>query len=226
VSHVAPAATGWGAWHDEECVAQADLMVLACGAQLPTLLAPWDAELASLLTTQRGQLSVLSPQQAALALQPNAPVAAGGYVLPLPDGSLCVGATSHAHDLDPSLRDADHASNLRHWQRWCGGPPDVQATAGRVSWRSLAPDRLPLVGTVLDARHPPKHRATQADAWPRLPGLVVCGGMASRGITWSGLAGEVVAALALGHPSPVERSLLDAIDPVRFAVRRVRSARP
>ncbi len=226
VSHVAPHAGGWGVWQGQTLVAEAELLVLACGAQLPALLAPLDAELGAQLTPQRGQLSLLTAEQAQLGRYPAVPVAAGGYVLPLPGGGLCVGATSTAHDPDPALREADHAANLRHWQRWCGAPEGVQATSGRVAWRLLAPDRLPLLGGLVDPDQAPGPRATQADAWPRRPGLVLCGGFASRGITWSALAGEVVAALALGSPSPVERSLLDAVDPVRFRVRRHRASKP
>jgi tRNA 5-methylaminomethyl-2-thiouridine biosynthesis bifunctional protein len=226
VSRVAPSARGWGVWQGLTLIAEAELLVLACGAQLPALLAPLDAELAAQLTPQRGQLSLLTAAQAQLGHYPAVPVAAGGYVLPLPGGGLCVGATSTAHDPDTSLREADHAANLRHWHRWCGAPEGVQAHGGRVAWRLLAPDRLPLLGGLIDPDQVPGPRATQADAWPRRPGLVLCGGFASRGITWSALAGEVVAALALGSPSPVERSLLDAVDPVRFRVRRHRASKP
>ena len=38
------------------------------------------------------------------------------------------------------------------------------------------------------------------------------------------LAGELAAALALGTPRPVEAELLDAVDPLRFALRRARRA--
>ena len=59
---------------------------------------------------------------------------------------------------------------------------------------------------------------------PRLPGLVVCTAMGSRGIGWAALAGQLVASLALGSPRPLEADLLDAVDPLRFALRRQRKA--
>jgi tRNA 5-methylaminomethyl-2-thiouridine biosynthesis bifunctional protein len=48
--------------------------------------------------------------------------------------------------------------------------------------------------------------------------------MASRGITWAALAGEVLAGYVSGAAMPVESSLLDAIDPARFAAREQRKA--
>ena len=217
-----PTENGWSVHHQGQEQARADLLVLAAGAALPTLLADLDPALAAQLTPQRGQVSWLDAETAARAARPALPVAAGGYVLPLPDGRLLFGATAHEHDEEAAPRAADHAANARHWQRLCAAPPEVLPTQGRVAWRLLAPDRLPLVGGLIDPRLPPPVRATQASAWARRPGLVVCGALASRGITASALAGELAAALALGLPAPVERSLIDALDPARFAVRALR----
>jgi tRNA 5-methylaminomethyl-2-thiouridine biosynthesis bifunctional protein len=58
---------------------------------------------------------------------------------------------------------------------------------------------------------------------PRWPGLFVYTALGSRGITWSALGGQVLAAWVTGSPSPIEASLLDAIDPARFAARRARA---
>jgi tRNA 5-methylaminomethyl-2-thiouridine biosynthesis bifunctional protein len=207
-------------------VARADLLVLAAGAALPTLLAPLDPDLAASLTPQRGQVSWLDADTAARAARPRAPVAAGGYVLPLPDGRLLVGATSQANDPEPECRADDHAANAQHWQRLCAAPSNLRPAAGRVAWRLLAADRLPLIGGLVDPNQPPPHRATQASAWARRPGLVVCGALASRGITACTLAGELAASLALGLPAPVERSLIDAVDPVRFRARAWRHRAP
>ncbi|HEY1130296.1 MAG TPA: hypothetical protein VGF12_12915, partial [Roseateles sp.] len=55
-------------------------------------------------------------------------------------------------------------------------------------------------------------------------GLVVCTALGSRGIGWAALAGRLVAALALGSPRPLEADLLDAVDPLRFVLRRARRA--
>ncbi|MFX7922744.1 hypothetical protein ABTK16_20580, partial [Acinetobacter baumannii] len=64
--------------------------------------------------------------------------------------------------------------------------------------------------------------ADQLRLQPRLPGLLLCTGFASRGISWAALAGQLVAAQALGLPCPVEADLLDAVDPLRLALRQRR----
>jgi tRNA 5-methylaminomethyl-2-thiouridine biosynthesis bifunctional protein len=53
---------------------------------------------------------------------------------------------------------------------------------------------MPLIGTVA-----------------ALPGLWLACAYGSRGLTWSALAGDVVAATLNGEPLPVERDLLGAI---------------
>ena len=85
---------------------------------------------------------------------------------------------------------------------------------------------LTIVGGVVDPDQAPPIRASQPSAWARRPGLMVCGALASRGITSSSLAGELAAALALGLPAPVERSLIDAVDPARYVARAWRHRQP
>jgi tRNA 5-methylaminomethyl-2-thiouridine biosynthesis bifunctional protein len=85
---------------------------------------------------------------------------------------------------------------------------------------------MPLVGALADApaiaaiKHAPG--GTQIEALPRLPGLYASGGMASRGLTWAAMAGEIIASDLAGDPMPVEADLLESVDPARFLARRLR----
>ncbi|WP_394470083.1 FAD-dependent 5-carboxymethylaminomethyl-2-thiouridine(34) oxidoreductase MnmC [Roseateles sp. DC23W] len=190
----------------------APLLVLAGGhAQLPLL-----GELAVDLTVQRGQLTHL----ARAPWVPGLPIAGDGYAIADGQGGAWCGATTQDDDTAPELREADQVENLTRYARLAGlvAPPRAPL-AGRVAWRLIAPDRLPLIGGLALPGAPP---AAQLRLQPRLPGLVVCTGFASRGITWAALAGHVAAALALGGPRPLEAELLDAVDPLRFALRRQR----
>lgn len=191
----------------------APLVVLAGGhAQLPLL-----GDLADGLVVQRGQISHLADAPWCPAL----PIAGEGYAIADGHGGLWCGATAQDGDLDPALREADQADNLARYARLAGrAEPPRGALAGRVGWRLIAPDRLPLIGGLAA----PGPRAEQLRLQPRRAGLVVCTAFASRGITWAALAGRVAAALALGSPRPLEADLLDAIDPARFALRRARRA--
>lgn len=195
-------------------IAHAPLLVLAGGHAQRPLLGEL-GELAADLVTQRGQLSHV-PQA---PWCPAVPIAGDGYAIADGLGGVWCGATAQDDDADPDLRDADHAENLARYARLAGlAAPPTAPLAGRVGWRLTTPDRLPLIGGL--AAHGPL--AEQLRLQPRRPGLVVCTAFGSRGIGWAALAGQLVAAMALGGPRPLAADLLDAVDPLRFALRRQR----
>ncbi len=179
----------------------------------------------TLLTPVRGQLSWCgTPAQAAAlgwpAQGPHQPVTGAGYALRT-ESQWLWGATSQIGDLDPAVRADDHVSNLVQWARLRGEALDERsaqarlATAqvqGRVGWRWTTPDKLPVWGGMPQG----PGRREQLRHLPRVPGLWVCTGLGSRGITWSALAGQVMAALISGTACPLESSLLDAVDPARL----------
>ena len=60
---------------------------------------------------------------------------------------------------------------------------------------------------------------------PRIPGLYAAFAFASRGLAWTLLAAELLASELEGEPLPLEGDLVDAIDPGRFALQRLRRGR-
>ncbi len=200
-------------------IARTPLLVLAGGHdQLPLLrtLAP---DLAARLQVQRGQLSHIAQAPWLPAL----PVAGDGYVMADGQGGVWCGATSQNDDPEPELRATDHADNLARYARLAGRAALDAPLAGRVAWRLIAPDRLPLIGGLAAPEAVPGRRDDQLRLLARRPGLVLCTALASRGIGWAALAGQTAAALALGTPRPLPADLLDAVDPLRFALRSARS---
>lgn len=198
---------------------------------------------AQLLTAIRGQITTLSlgnTQQSART--PRLPVAGSGYALTLPDGRLLCGATTQHHDDCADVRLQDHIHNLG--QAWKLGAIRAQSgqeaedliqalatdtsTWGRTGWRASTPDRLPLVGALpLSADRLAslggKLRLDQTRMIQRerdaRGGLFILSGLGSRGITWSVLAGQLLAHWMTGSPCPVEADLRDALDPARFVAR-------
>lgn len=69
-------------------------------------------------------------------------------------------------------------------------------TGGWAGWRAVVPGRLPVIGE-LDA----------------LKGVWVACAYGSRGLTWSALAGEIIACVLNDEPIPLERELLRALAP-------------
>jgi tRNA 5-methylaminomethyl-2-thiouridine biosynthesis bifunctional protein len=212
-----------------QVLAQAPVLVLAAaGGVLPLLTQPLatadvlqpQAGCAWPLGLQRGQVSTWAGATGRL----HHPVAGGGggYALPLP-GGLLFGATTQRGDPDPQVRDSDHAHNLQRLQQLTGlQPPPGLALAGRVGWRLVSEDRLPVAGPVPTGQAP--RFATQARAWPRAPGLFVCTGLGGRGLTLAPLLGQLVAAQVVGLPVPLPQRLVEAVDPARWLLKLARRA--
>ena len=137
---------------------------------------------------------------------PRAVVLRGGMVLPALDDICVVGATYDLEDEDPLPRVESNASNLERAAAILPGFAfDPKSVSGRVAFRAVAPDRLPVVGRISDEVH----------------GAFAFG---SRGLLWSTLAAELIASELEGEPLPIEGILCDALSPARFARRAARRA--
>ena len=209
--------------NDGSAIASATLCVLANSDGAARLADFGDAALKRV----RGQISFL-PAGSCGAL--TAVLAGNGYLVPVPEGVIA-GATYDLDDDDPALRATSHAGNLARLSQLLPDPPlfDPTALAGSVGFRCVVRDRLPLIGAVPDLASTQARQAALSGAQlrdlPRLPGLYAAFAYASRGLTWASLGGEVIAALADAEPVPLEASLIDAIDPGRFALRLARRGR-
>ncbi|MDR1647973.1 MAG: bifunctional tRNA (5-methylaminomethyl-2-thiouridine)(34)-methyltransferase MnmD/FAD-dependent 5-carboxymethylaminomethyl-2-thiouridine(34) oxidoreductase MnmC, partial [Zoogloeaceae bacterium] len=130
-----------------------------------------------------------------------------GYVTPAVDGVMVAGASFHLEDASPGLRAADHAENLAKLAQLLPGfvPPlaeeSIAALPGRVGFRPMSPDRLPIVGAVPVPDRPfRRHMPTQ-------PGLWCVQGFGSRGIVWAALMADLLASRMNGDPLPLETDL-------------------
>jgi tRNA 5-methylaminomethyl-2-thiouridine biosynthesis bifunctional protein len=131
---------------------------------------------------------------------PRAVVVRGGMVLPPLDGACVVGASFDIDDADPAPRAESHAGNLERLARIVPFATELKDLQGRVAFRSVTPDRLPVVGPI---------------------GENVSGAFAygSRGLVWAALAAELIASQLDGDPLPLEGKLVDALSPLRFRMR-------
>ncbi|MBU9556112.1 bifunctional tRNA (5-methylaminomethyl-2-thiouridine)(34)-methyltransferase MnmD/FAD-dependent 5-carboxymethylaminomethyl-2-thiouridine(34) oxidoreductase MnmC [Burkholderia multivorans] len=176
----------------------------------------------------RGQLTLLP---AASASPLPCPAIGDGYAVPLDDGTLLIGATFEPDDVDPAIRVAGHAENLERVRRLLPGlirdVPALDTLRGRVAFRWVAGDRLPLIGPLADeAQAVANARAlsgAKARDLPRMPGLYGAFGYGSRGLVWAALGAELIASQLDGEPWPIERELAEAVDPARFLIRALRA---
>ncbi len=177
----------------------------------------------------RGQVSYVAQTPASAAL--NTVICAEGYIAPAADGQHCCGATFNLRDESRELRAADQQTNLEHLR---GVLPDLaahwqseQPLAGRVAFRCTLPDYLPMVGPVPDtaaiARDfaPLRKNARAAINTPGsyLANLFINVGQGSRGLAYTPLCAELLAAQLNGEPLPLARELANALNPARFIIR-------
>jgi tRNA 5-methylaminomethyl-2-thiouridine biosynthesis bifunctional protein len=151
----------------------------------------------------RGQVC-WAPQEQDAAAFPPFPVNGHGHFLPrvplVERGAWITGSTYGRGDADTSLRAEDQAANLqrvREVMPAAAGAMEAAAARGQVrNWagvRCASSDRRPLVGEA--AR-----------------GLWLSTAMGSRGLTFSALCGELIAARLHGEPLPLEAKLAQALD--------------
>ncbi len=152
----------------------------------------------------RGQLTHLP--EASLE-PPHAVVLRGGMVLPPVDGVCVLGASYDLEDPDARLRDDSHAGNLERLKNILGTAVKAQKLEGRVAFRAVTPDRLPVVGKIAD-------------------GVYGAFAYGSRGLVWAALAAEIIACELEGEPLPIEASLAGAMAPARFRRREESKGSP
>ena len=196
---------------DGALLGRAPTAILASGAGARRMAQTGDLPLQAL----RGQVAHLAP-----AAAPRLPLVLcrEAYLTPSGQGVSCAGATYDLDD-DPALRAASHEENLARLRALVSDPRAALGAplAGRVGFRCVAPDRLPLVGRLPDfAAAGATERLRDVPRHPGLHGLL---GYASRGLIWAPLAAELLAAQLEGEPLPLEMALVDALDPARFVLR-------
>jgi tRNA 5-methylaminomethyl-2-thiouridine biosynthesis bifunctional protein len=197
-------------------------------AQAPTVIfangngATRFSQLADLpLHPVRGQVTHVS---APAFSAPSLVVCRDGYLTPPVRGVRCAGAT-YDQDADAVLRWSSQNENIQRVQAMLPGLwPDASkfSLAGRVGFRCVASDRLPMVGALpVTAGASSAERLRDVPRWPGLHGLL---GYASRGLIWAPLAAELLAAQLDGEPLPLESDLVDALDPARFRLKSLRQS--
>ena len=138
-----------------------------------------------------------------------------GYVTPPVDGLRCAGATTTI--VEPAATGAttplaaEHAENLQRLDMMLpgfGSALDAARMDGRVSFRPMSPDRLPIVGPLAGG-----------------DGLWICDGFGARGLVFAAICAELLANQIDGAPLPLEGDLVQALAPARFGKRKPPRAR-
>jgi len=174
----------------------APVVVLANSAEAPKLHSVPHLRLRKV----RGQLTHIAADDIDA---PHVVLLRGGMVLPPIDGVCVVGASYDIDDQDAAPRAESDAGNLERLKRIVPLTSFPKNLESRVAFRSVTPDRLPVVGKLAE-------------------GVYGAFAYGSRGLVWAALAAELIASELEGDPLPVEGKLADAMHPRRF-IRRAES---
>src|SRR6266581_41532 len=176
-----------------DSIPEAAVVILANSFDAPKLLAVPHLRLRRV----RGQLTHV-PAESIEA--PRVVVLRGGMVLPPVEGLCVVGASYDLEDEDTATREDSHAGNLQRLANIIPFDATLKNLQGRVAFRAVTPDRLPVVGKIAE-------------------GVYGAFAYGSRGLVWAALAAEIIASELEGEPLPLEGKLLDALHPQRFTRR-------
>ncbi|MCG8673664.1 MAG: bifunctional tRNA (5-methylaminomethyl-2-thiouridine)(34)-methyltransferase MnmD/FAD-dependent 5-carboxymethylaminomethyl-2-thiouridine(34) oxidoreductase MnmC [Pseudomonadales bacterium] len=159
-----------------------------------------------------------------------------GYITPAKDGYHCVGATFHPKIETEAFREEDHQTNLTNLKKTIPNlyeklgldtTNDPLAHRGRVAFRCQSPDYLPMIGPIPDLEefkedYQNLRKGLLKGTFPLghyLPNIYVNVAHGSRGITSSIFAAEMIACYINNEPQPIDKEVIEAVHPARFAIR-------
>lgn len=171
----------------------------------------------------RGQMTIIASNKNSEKLK--IPLCGDGHVLPVNNKTHAIGATYHSSAMDNICHLADDRSNLARLEKIAANLPwSNQVKSNWAGIRGATTDYLPVVGPVPKAdifKEQFLGLATNAKRWiPQAgvyhPGLFICAGFGSRGLTTIPLSAEWLAAFINDEPNFLPRSLAQALSPARF----------
>ena len=181
----------------------------------------------------RGQITYLPQTETSRKLKTL--VCSEGYIGPAIDGRHCAGATFNLRDTCSELRIEDHQTNLENlrtplpelladWKELA-----AEHLQGRVAFRCSLPDYLPLIGAVphehiMESDFAPLRKNARAvinKTGTYHPGLFINIGHGSRGLAYTPLCAELLAAQINQEVLPLPRPLANALNPARFLIRDI-----
>lgn len=202
-------------WHlydrNEQLITRTEILILANATDalrlLPDMDLPLSASLRSVTRLPAAQINASPHNLSGLT-----------YLTAAFAGWRCAGAS-----LVNAGDDCAEQNNLKDLAKLIGANAvtSTEHAETRLCFRPNSSDRLPLVGALPDTSDI-QYSVHQLFHIPRVAGLYGILGFGSRGLTWHALAAEVLACQLNGEPQGLERSLIAAIDPARFALRQLR----
>lgn len=207
-------------------VAETENVVIAMGPRSNALPATAFLPLKAI----RGQVSYVAATKTSAELR--SVVCERSFIMPALDGLHTVGASYNLTATHTELSEQEHDNNMRQLAALL--PAAITAAAptplqGRVGFRCVAPDYLPVVGPVPDpAAFRRDYAALAKDAKQTisrvaqpLPGLYISSAYGSRAYCLAPLCAELLASHITGETAPLPAYVTRALLPGRFIMRKI-----
>jgi tRNA 5-methylaminomethyl-2-thiouridine biosynthesis bifunctional protein len=184
------------------------------------------------VSSVRGQMTEVSSSNKSAKLKHA--LSFDAYVTPDHNGVHYVGASYSLHENTEDMLEADQDENFSRLEKMAPGvfvcPSELK---GRVGFRAVSTDRMPIVGAVPDEQafkhlykdlHHGKH-AGYYKSGQYQPNLYVSGAHGSRGLCSCFLSAEIIASMVTNSPLPIDKEVVDVINPARFLIRDLKRSR-
>lgn len=180
----------------------------------------------------RGQVTYTDVTSASRQLK--VVLCADGYIAPADDSDQhCLGASFNLKDKTTVITSAEQQENFSRLQKHFPAMADTLKTsneaplAGRAALRCTTPDYLPIVGAAPNfdaytedfALLRKNAKSSIPRPGPNWPNLYLNIGHGSRGLTYTPLCAEILAAQISAEAPPCSRGLQIALHPARFIIR-------
>ncbi len=181
------------------------------------------------VSSVRGQITAIPANESSSAL--NKALSFDAYVTPEYKGVHYAGATYRVGDANSELTQAEQDETLSHLEQCLPGVfTHPGQLTGRVGFRPVSDDMTPIIGAVPDKNafaedYKELHHGRPHAHYPPakyLSGLYVSAAHGSRGICSSFLSAEMLAAMIVNQPLPVNRQILEHLSPARFLMRKLK----
>ncbi len=225
VSRVTRHGDDWQCFSGWRLINEAPVLIVANGTEINRLGLP----LKFPVETVRGQVIALRENETSARIRKT--LNASVHITPAIHGKHYLGAT---YVKGCTRRHVCQSENRKLLDSLAECFPDIFEDSDLcdswVGFRTVAKDRVPLVGAVPDITFfkeqyaDIRHGSTSKSYLParHLDGLYISAAHGSRGFTSSFLSAEIVAAQLAGEPSPVNKKVLDYLSPSRFVVNNLK----
>lgn len=188
----------------------------------------------------RGQVSLTQtesePEPDNEAPRLNTVLCSEGYISPAKEGGFCFGATFDLKDEATDIRESGHQHNLEKITEMAPELGEqlkqyhnINGLKGRVGFRCASPDKLPMIGPVpvyeafIEDYAPLRHDAKTVIDIPakHYSGLFANLAHGSKGLITGPISGEIIASMLENEPLPLEKELIDKLNPARFIIKNL-----